>query len=49
MHQTEKVKQWYFWMKVHIRVDAARGLIHSVQTTSANMHVLTSAPELLYG
>jgi IS5 family transposase len=49
MHQTKKGNQWYFGMKVHIGVDAANGLIHSVQTTSANVHDLTPAPELLHG
>ena len=48
MHQTKKGNQWYFGMKVHIGVDAASGLIHSVQTTSANVHDLTPAPELLH-
>jgi IS5 family transposase len=49
MHQTKKGNQWYFGMKLHIGVDAASGLIHSVQTTSANVHDLTPAPELLHG
>jgi IS5 family transposase len=49
MHQTKKGNQWYFGMKVHIGVDADSGLIHSVQTTSANVHDLTPAPELLHG
>ena len=48
MHQTKKGNQWYFGMKVHIGVDVASGLIHSVQTTSANVHDLTPAPELLH-
>jgi IS5 family transposase len=49
IHQTKKGNQWYFRMKVHIGVDAASGLIHSMQTTSANVHDLTPAPELLHG
>ncbi len=36
-------------MKVHIGVDAENGLIHSVQTTAANVHDLTAAAELLHG
>ena len=36
-------------MKVHIGVDAESGLIHSVQTTAANVHDLTAAAELLHG
>jgi IS5 family transposase len=49
MHQTKKGNQWYFGMKVHIGVDAESGLIHSVQTTAANVHDLTPAAELLHG
>ena len=36
-------------MKVHIGVDSESGLIHSVETTSTNMHDLTPAAELLHG
>ena len=49
MHQTRKGKQWYFGMKVHIGVDKDNGLIHSIETTSANVHDLTPAAELLHG
>jgi IS5 family transposase len=49
MHQTCKGKQWYFGMKVHIGVDCESGLIHSVETTAANVHDLTPAAELLHG
>ena len=49
MHQTKKGNQWYFGMKVHIGVDKDSGLIHSVVTTSANVHDLTPAAELLHG
>jgi len=49
MHQTRKGKQWYFGMKVHIGVDKDNGLIHSIATTSANVHDLTPAAELLHG
>ena len=49
MHQTRKGKQWYFGMKVHIGVDKDNGLIHSIETTSANVHDLTAAAELLHG
>jgi IS5 family transposase len=56
MHQTKKGNQWYYrcaegfayGMKVHIGVDAESGLIHSVQTTAANVHDLTAAAELLH-
>jgi IS5 family transposase len=49
MHQTTKGNQWYFGMKVHIGVDKDTGLIHSVETTAANVHDLTPAADLLHG
>ncbi len=48
MHQTKKGNQWYFGMKVHIGVDKNYGLIQSIETTSANVHDLTPAAELLH-
>ena len=49
MHQTKKGNNWYFGMKAHIGVDAETGLVHSLQTTSANVHDLTPVEELLTG
>jgi IS5 family transposase len=57
MHQTKKGNQWYhrfaegfaYGMKVHIGVDKDNGLIHSVETTAANVHDLTPAANLLHG
>jgi len=49
MHQTKKGNKWYFGMEVHIGVDKDNGLIHSVETTAANVHDLTPAAELLNG
>jgi IS5 family transposase len=49
MHQTKKGNQWYFSMKVHIDVDKDTGLIHSVETTAANVHDRTPAADLLHG
>ncbi|MCP9824780.1 IS5 family transposase [Synechococcus sp. EJ6-Ellesmere] len=49
MHQTCKGKQWHSGMKVHIGVDKDTGLIHSVETTAANVHDLTPAADLLHG
>ena len=49
MHQTKKGNQWYFGMKVHLGVYSDSGLIHSVETTAANVHDLTPAAELLHG
>ena len=49
MHQIKKGNQWYFGMKVHIGVDNDSGLIHSVETTAANVHDLMPAADLLHG
>ena len=49
MHQTKKGNQWFYGMKVHVGVDSESGLIHSVETTAANVHDLTPAAELLHG
>ncbi len=49
MHQVKKGNEWYFGMKMHIGVDDALGLIHSVTTTAANVHDITQADQLLHG
>ncbi len=49
MHQVMKGNEWHFGMKMHIGVDEALGLIHSVETTSANEHDVTVAEKLLHG
>ena len=49
MHQTKTGNKRYFGMKVHIGVDKGAGLIHSVETTSANVHDITRAAQLLHG
>ena len=49
MRQTKKGNQWYYGMKVHIGVDKDSGLIHSVETTSANVHDISRAAQLLHG
>ena len=49
MHQTRKGQQWYFGMKLHIGVDSATKLIHSMTTTSANTHDARMLGELLHG
>ena len=49
MHQTRKGQQWYFGMKLHIGVDEALGLIHSVETTPANASDINHAAALLHG
>ena len=47
MHQTKKGNQWYFGAKYHIGVDAGTGLVHSLETTAANVADATVAHKLL--
>lgn len=49
MHQVKKGNEWHFGMKMHIGVDAELGLVHSLSTTSANVHDITEADKLLHG
>ena len=49
MHQTRKGNEWHFGMKMHIGVDESLGLIHSMETTAANVHDATVADKLLHG
>jgi IS5 family transposase len=49
MQQTKKGNQWYFGMKGHIGVDSKTKLIHSVATTSANVHDSQVVDQLLHG
>jgi len=49
MHQTKKGNEWHFGMKMHIGVDDACGLIHSIATTSANVHDIVMSDKLLHG
>jgi len=49
MHQTKKGNQWYFGMKAHIGTDEARGLVHSVEGTAANVSDISQAHALLHG
>lgn len=49
MHSVKKGNQWYFGMKVHIVVDDTLELIHSLETTSAEVNDIVMADELLYG
>ena len=49
MYETKKGNQWHFGMKVHIGVDKGSGLIHSLNTTSANVHDITRAAQLVHG
>lgn len=49
MHQARKGNEWYFGMKLHIGVDAASGLTHSLRTTAANAADVSEAHRLLRG
>jgi len=49
MHQTRKGNEWHFGMKMHIGVDDALGVIHSIETTAANAHDITQTTRLLNG
>jgi len=47
MQQTKKGNAWYFGMKCHVGVDAGSGYAHSLETTAANIHDITVAPQLI--
>lgn len=49
MHQTKKGNQWFFGMKLHIATDDVLGIVHSLETTAANVHDLTPTEALLHG
>ena len=49
MHQVKKGNEWHFGMKMHIGVDDALGVIHSIETTAANIHDINLGNELLHG
>ena len=49
MRQVKTGNQYYFGMKLHIGVDSQTGLVHSFSTTSANVHDVTEAHQLLHG
>lgn len=38
MSSTKKGNDWYFGMKAHVGVDAASGIVHSLETTTAKAH-----------
>ena len=49
MHQSKKVNQWYFGMKLHIGADSQSGLVHSASVTAGNVHDSHELPNLLHG
>lgn len=48
-HQVKKGNQWYFGYKEPIGVDAESGLVHTVETTAANVHDSNRTSSLLQG
>jgi transposase, IS5 family len=48
MCQTKKGNEWHFGMKMHIGVDGMLGLIHSIDTTAANVHDMVPTDKLLH-
>lgn len=49
MHQTKKGNEWHFGMKMHIGVDSKTRMVHSIVTSSANMHDSQVIEDLLHG
>jgi transposase, IS5 family len=49
MSSTQKNGDWHFGMKAHIGVDAERGLVHTVKTTTASVHDSQVFTELTHG
>lgn len=49
MQQTKKGTQWYFGMKAHVGTDIKRGIVHSLETTAANVHDSQVFETLLHG
>ena len=49
MSSTKKGGDWYFGMKAHIGVDAASGVTHSLETTTAKVHDSQIWDALLHG
>lgn len=48
MRQTKKGNAWHFGMKMQIGVVDKLGLIHSIDTTAANVHDIVPADKLLH-
>ena len=47
VHSAKKGNRWHFGYKAHIGVDS--GLVHHVETTSANEHDVTQTNKLIHG
>ena len=46
MHSAKKGNNWHYGMKMHIGVDKATGIIHTVVTSPANVYDVTKVDEL---
>jgi len=49
MHQSKKDGDWHFGTKIHIGVDAAPGLVHTMIGTAGYVADVTQAHALLHG
>jgi IS5 family transposase len=49
MSSTKKGNDWFFGMKAHVGVDADRGIVHSLDTTTAKTHDSQVWDEVLHG
>jgi len=47
IHQTKKGNQWYFGLKVHVGVNVGNGYVHTMVSTSVNVHDVSEAIKLL--
>jgi Transposase and inactivated derivatives, IS5 family len=48
-HQTKKGNTWHFGYKAHIGADRDSGLVHTVETTAANVSDVSETAKLLHG
>lgn len=49
MSSTKKGNDWHFGMKAHIGVDSKKGIVHTVEVTTAKDHDRTKFKQLLHG
>jgi len=49
MRSTKKGNEWHFGMKAHIGVESKNGFVHSLETSSANIHDRDVLEDLLHG
>ena len=49
LHETGQDPQWHVGIKLHMGVDTASGLMHTLRTTPAHLHNLTQSSHLWHG